>query len=352
MRELRQYEPKAIPPAPDTVRDFKNLDPAPGLPIRECGVDIARGLAILLMVFGHIWGGLMASGIISRTPIYTGLYSWIYAFHMPALMFMAGLFLVKSANHGLLPFVVRRFGTLYYPAVLWGLVTAVSLSTFRAYINTDPSRRSLWKIFYHPDSSYGFLLTLFYLSLIFACARAARITSWLLPPVAVAAWYLGLAAHNDVAIGFGSWGLWLTLGVVLRDVTLSVTRRSTSFLTGMAVVSGAVVTVGTALHQEAPPLICTPFGIVMLLACAGLLERSRLARVLEICGTRSLEIYLLHSLIWVACRIVLVHFLDIKVPEILVPVLLASGVAGSIAATRLAERLNMSWAFRLRLRVK
>jgi hypothetical protein len=71
-------------------------------------------------------------------------------------MFMAGLFLVKSANHGLLPFVVRRCGTLYYPAVLWGLVTAVSLSTFRAYINTDPSRRSLLKIFYHPDSSYDF----------------------------------------------------------------------------------------------------------------------------------------------------------------------------------------------------
>src|SRR5262249_26319087 len=55
-------------------------------------VDAARGLAILLVVFGHAAGGLIdASGSDSALPL-RYLFLGVYTFHMPVFFFLSGLF--------------------------------------------------------------------------------------------------------------------------------------------------------------------------------------------------------------------------------------------------------------------
>ena len=72
-----------------TVNDLKHLGSATGLAGRAAWLDLAKGLAILLMVFGHIWGGLMTSQIVTPSPFNHGIYTWIYMFHMPAFAFIS-----------------------------------------------------------------------------------------------------------------------------------------------------------------------------------------------------------------------------------------------------------------------
>ena len=351
MRELRHYEQAEPDLTTPTVNDLKHLSPTTSFRGRERWIDIAKGVAILLMVFGHIWGGLMTSKVLELSAFNQGLYTWIYTFHMPAFVFMAGLFLGKSVERGLWKFALNRLSTLYYPAVLWGLITWAAMWQFRAYINSDPGRRPVWNLFYHPDSSYGFLLILLELSLLWALARTLRTPAWVLPWVAAGLLACGLWTDAGIIIDFGAYGLWLSSAAALQLRVLGAAKLSGAWLASIATAGFAVVTAGTLfmpIDSTAGHLACTPAGIAMLLAFAVLLDRTPIAAVLARCGTCSLEIYLMHSLIWVACRIVLLRFLHVSQPVILVPVLVLCGTAGSIAAARLAEHLNMPWAFRFR----
>jgi len=64
-------------------------------------VDAVKGVAIVLMVLGHVEQGAMNRALWAATP---GVAKWvsfaddfIYSFHMPAFFFVSGLFLASSA---------------------------------------------------------------------------------------------------------------------------------------------------------------------------------------------------------------------------------------------------------------
>ncbi|HFI0408428.1 TPA: acyltransferase family protein [Streptococcus suis] len=54
-------------------------------------VNIAKGFAIFLVVYGHVIDGLAESGYMF--PSYNMQHGVIYAFHMPLFFFLSGLFL-------------------------------------------------------------------------------------------------------------------------------------------------------------------------------------------------------------------------------------------------------------------
>ncbi|MDZ1963948.1 acyltransferase family protein, partial [Klebsiella pneumoniae] len=67
--------------------------------MRETWVDYAKGIGIILVVFGHANRGLYSSGIYISPEIYHYLDNVIYSFHMPLFFFLSGLFFVReSAN--------------------------------------------------------------------------------------------------------------------------------------------------------------------------------------------------------------------------------------------------------------
>jgi fucose 4-O-acetylase-like acetyltransferase len=93
-------------------------------PVRSTLVDIVKGLAIMLVVYGHT-----AEGVVHRLW-WTGPSSWIsdlfvYSFHMPVFFFVAGLFITGSLQRrGSGHFVTDKVKTVLYPYVLWMVVSA------------------------------------------------------------------------------------------------------------------------------------------------------------------------------------------------------------------------------------
>ena len=57
---------------------------------RDKSLDIAKGIAILLMMYGH----LRYTYVNMDT-----LYSWIYSFHMPFFMYITGVLTNKKAEN-------------------------------------------------------------------------------------------------------------------------------------------------------------------------------------------------------------------------------------------------------------
>jgi fucose 4-O-acetylase-like acetyltransferase len=81
-------------------------------------VDIVKGIAIILVAYGHT-----AQGMIHRgwwvTPGAFFSDTFIYSFHMPVFFFIAGLFVVGSiAKRGSRRFTLEKLKTILYPYVL------------------------------------------------------------------------------------------------------------------------------------------------------------------------------------------------------------------------------------------
>ena len=91
-------------------------------------IDSVKGLAVLLMVMGHVVACQFANpdGILSNEPRSAMfLFRFIYSFHMHLLMFCSGLFALKIMDYtwkGLGQSIWKRFYTLMVPFFCAGLV--------------------------------------------------------------------------------------------------------------------------------------------------------------------------------------------------------------------------------------
>lgn len=77
-------------------------------------LDIAKGIGILLMIFGHIDRG----GIIQ---------TWIYSFHMPLFFIVSGILFCKKNKNSitLKEDIIKKIKGLIYPYIVFSLVTIV-----------------------------------------------------------------------------------------------------------------------------------------------------------------------------------------------------------------------------------
>ena len=59
-------------------------------------VDYAKGLGIILVVYGHISEGVFNAGMTMNRSLYTTIDTIIYSFHMPLFFLLSGLFFTSS----------------------------------------------------------------------------------------------------------------------------------------------------------------------------------------------------------------------------------------------------------------
>ena len=92
-------------------------------PQRSLLIDAVKGMAILLVAFGHTMQGLVhryqgaETGWSYRTDMY------IYSFHMPAFFFVSGVFVLNSLHkRGVGRFIVSKLETVMYPFWLWACI--------------------------------------------------------------------------------------------------------------------------------------------------------------------------------------------------------------------------------------
>lgn len=73
--------------------------------MRIDALDTAKGLGILLVVFGHAWRGNYAAGLGISDPVFESVDRAIYSFHMPLFFFLSGLLFWETLQkRPLMPF--------------------------------------------------------------------------------------------------------------------------------------------------------------------------------------------------------------------------------------------------------
>jgi fucose 4-O-acetylase-like acetyltransferase len=281
-----------------------NNEKAPGSQKRLHWVDCCKGICIILVVYGHVTGGLVASNAVPAGSVYDRLRDWVYLFHMPAFFLLSGLFAPRSLGRTLGTVLQNKIMTLVYPYILW---TGIYLSTqfvMARDVNNPPDIAKASHFLWEPYG-YGlwFLYSLFLISLLFHSLMLARVSK--------ATALLGAVALH-VAAGFNAFEFWPILNTALLNFIYyaigglysetafawwSDGKPGNSMLAGIILLGLMTILALAFGHSKVPiGLMAALLGIAGVVCLAKGLAVLTLGNFLSILGFYSLEIYLGHTL--------------------------------------------------------
>src|SRR5689334_5733384 len=72
---------------------------------RIAWIDFVKGIAIILVVYGHVIQGAAYGGLVDGWKFFPLSEAFIYSFHMPAFFFVSGMLSGRSLEKGTRTFV-------------------------------------------------------------------------------------------------------------------------------------------------------------------------------------------------------------------------------------------------------
>lgn len=320
---------------------------------RVAAFDIAKGIAIVLVVYGHCLRGLVAGGAIEPPMALLASDYAIYTFHMPLFFVISGYFLDRSGKKDFRTVWRGRIRTVAYPYFLWslvhgGLLYAVSGS---GMANNDMPLSRLLQIGWNPISPYWFLYALFFAYVLAGLLQRLPV-EWM-TGLAFAT-FLGLFATGpsvllDIAYAF----FYVSIGVMVRERGLI--NRLPSSPSGCLVLWAAFVVATAASYAlsvpERLPLVPAFLGLAAVTSTCLYLDRrhsdAAITRVLELLGQCSMGIFVLHIIVLAAARLFLLRFLHVTEPAILLLIGTAEAVLLPAVIQILAIRMGVQNALGL-----
>jgi fucose 4-O-acetylase-like acetyltransferase len=312
-------------------------------------VDIVKGIAIALVVYGHT-----AQGMIHRKwwvgpgAIFSD--DFIYSFHMPAFFFVSGLFVMGSlAKRGSRQFAIDKVRTILYPYLLFAIINvAIEPLIGRFKSGTTPFHWNTFLLSVADGEASWFLFVLF-LCLMLAL-MTARVPAWLRFLTAVLAGLLpphGPFFVNQLLreFSFLAAGMWVgthiyrvermrAAPVVLGFVVLAAFQTAMTYVLGPA-----------ALWQWTYILLGLT-GTAGLFLLAKLLDKHRVGDGIAWIGRASLAVFLLSAFAQGAMREVLLRVFHTREfwLQLLLPTLFA--IVLPAIAWHQQDRWRIGWLFR------
>lgn len=308
-------------------------------------VDLLRGLAIALVILGHV---LQCYSYSSSQYLNNPIYLCIYSFHMPLFMFISGVLIKPSLlkSNSLWRIIKKRTVQLIYPYLIWGIFLFIfeyAINYFK-YSNSD-SVVYLLKITWSNFSPYWFLLSLWISSLIVTLVWyvTKKIKTWLfIICILGIIWFASGIRDRDVWMY-----LFFIIGIITSDRVLAFLGDDEKknilyyilfiFSAGVFILLnienneiGIKYVSGIAIIKSVDKIIsCMLF---FLRACSGILfvflfvrtiykiplfRSSSLIRVFVHSGKYTLQMYLFQKLLVELLGVIIVYLISAYYPDIL-----------------------------------
>ncbi len=323
-------------------------------PSRFDAIDSAKGIGIVLVVFGHAWRGAFGAGLFPEIAVFNAIDAAIYAFHIPLFFFLSGLvFLDTLAKYDIGALLKGRVTRLLWPMALWTWIF-FAIKLFAGGAVNDPVSLSDAPLLPLPPYEH-----LWFLWALFTChtgvillyfAALGRLSRTVVRFIMGAAG-IGLAyVLPQLSVPSLVWGAtvahlpFFLIGVAVADSTIEgSTARMTAFLAAL-VFAGQLwlVAISGPIKQSA-----LSSSLIVLFAWMAWPQVDRggdtaVLRGLRYLGKLSMVIYLTHTIFSAALRIVMVQ---LEVDDLALVVMATTGIG-------LVAPLAVLWAARKARAVK
>ncbi len=272
---------------------------------RDITFDIAKGIAILLVVIGHY--------IPSNSPgWYVSFIKFFYHFHMPLFFVVAGYFCARSTkqvSYG--KFLWAKFERLMIPYFLLSLLVIAikGLAQLRVAVDHPITINALYRMFYLPEGGF-FLWFIYTLFLIFCIIPFFKENNRLIVLSVVA--FL-LACIPDVTdlfclrqlcdhLIFFVIGMWAARYNTVEQWIYRGTLVWTLITVALVAVPETPLGIKSAID-----IVWGISGSFMLLGISKSLSQVRYSQVLNQLGLYSMTIYLFHTMFMGGGKVILAH---------------------------------------------
>lgn len=324
---------------------------------RKAWVDIARGIGIVLVVFGHVWRGLFESGLIDGDGIFRLVDDAVYLFHMPLFFVVSGmLFAPGVRRRGPWGSFLHRLMAIAYPYLLWSYINMYVKYLVGPYVNETVIFDEVLHAYFPPVMQFWFLFHLFFiqtlLSFVFLFGVQYSRMCVAIAGIAIVAAQIPGAGQALPAFVFPILPslVFFVFGIVIGEGRLTLPDVPPRAIWA----AGAAFLILQAAYAQLPPSVREPAAPIFAIACVmsvlfGTKALTRmggailppLAKALAALGAASLAVYVTHVLFTAGVRIVLEQ---LEVTGLLVHCVLgaAIGLAGSYALFRAARSFDIS----------
>ena len=321
---------------------------------RDDWVEYAKGIGIILVVYGHVARGLRNAGLADSFAQYDLVDNLIYSFHMPLFFFLSGLYFFKSlAGRGSKQFVFSKVDTIVYPYLLWSVVQGGIQVFLSKYTNHQASLSEISKILWAPIDHFWFLYALFVMfvmcTLIFSVVPKAY-SFWVF--LAAAVYYLFPVQLLGPTISplISQYWVFFCAGIFLS------TRGGFQRIfnaAGLAMTLALFIFsqwyVDSQLHlrfTDMGPfeLLLALISIAFIVSVSGILAKFPV-KFLAYIGSSSMAIYILHVLAASAIRIILRKVFHIESFAVHAVLGLLGGMVLPLMAVAVFKRFGIKYAF-------
>lgn len=347
---------------------------------RQTWIDYARGIAIVLVLYRHVFEGIKNAGISIEDHIAIEHANILFfSFRMPLFFIISGMFVMASlAKRGLPAFLETKARTILYPYFLWGVLQISIQLLLKNYVNADRTAFSYLNLLYSPRlvDQFWYLYALFNVTILYALVgyyfKPKKRTQLLLGIVMfgisvyvyqqqINLFFVGDILHYYIFFAVGdlvgsfvtdknninklSSYKWLVLCMIPFAVTqyYYLVNNIPSAKTNYDFVE---------YYQPIQFMIIALVGAFFIIVLSFTLQRISKFAWLHILGSHSLYIYVSHVMVLAATRIFMTKVLNINN----VPVLLITGIVLGlllpVVLYKIAVKLNMGWLFSLETQKK
>ena len=126
-------------------------------------IDAAKGIGILLVVFGHVVGGLRDAGLLPQDSEFSTLFYLVYTFHMPMFFLLSGVFVERRLAKSRADFLHSTLGRIAWPYFLWSSIQLAVINALGTLVNTPAAFdiASYVDLIWRPVSQFWYLHILF-----------------------------------------------------------------------------------------------------------------------------------------------------------------------------------------------
>lgn len=317
---------------------------------RVAFIDVTKGIAISLVVLGHVLGGALARGWVVPADAGETVYKFIYAFHMPVFFIISGAFAIGHIRRAPFHAFLSRCGSIAWPYLLWGTIF-IALQTFIAgFMLFPPQAGALYSVerLLLGETSW-FLWTLFVCEVLLILA--VIIPLWVLMAVSLVMSLALPAGYPGIFGNVVHFMPYLVLGALVghRIREISFASPWKALCGGLLIFAALFAATATGAGSgDAIGFLEGVSGTAALLLLAYGLNRisGRAGDILREIGEASLVVFLLHPYFQVAARIIIEHLVGKTLPlQLVIPTV--AGILGPTLIWMMVERSNAQWLFRL-----
>ncbi len=331
---------------------------------RKDWVDYAKGIGIILVVYGHLLSSGYHAGLAIPDRFFELSDSMVYAFHMPLFFLLAGLFVEGSLQkRGAAEYLKDKLLKIAYPYFIWSILQMSVEVMFSSQTQKGAGFSDMLAIVYRPWGQFWFVYALLLMHLVFTLvSKAGKFSMPLLYLVSLALFFKPLRFDEMALLGFSTHFLFFVLGIQLRrwladENGLSLPLWAILALFATLLGSGYFVFKNLLEPKRilslAHPFYVLYFSAVGIAACVSLskyLAAKGALIFLKTLGVYSLQIYLVHMLAGAGTRLVLqtVFHAQNWILHILLGVTAALVIP--IALQKISETINFPYLFELKIK--